>query len=66
MLTPGVLKLLVFQHGKRAANTFAGTVRHDHIINKAPTARHKWISELLTVLFRTGIDLLLVPYPGGR
>src|SRR6202008_667131 len=66
VLFPGILELLVPEHGERAADALAGRVRQDHVVDEAARARDERVGELLPVLLGAVGDLLLVADIGAE
>src|SRR5262245_60578054 len=56
VLAPGVLQLLVPEHGERPADAFAGLVGHDHIVDEPAVAGDERVGKLLLVFFLPGGD----------
>src|SRR5262245_10280945 len=57
VLLPGILELLVAQHGEGAAEAAAGAVRHDDVVDEATRARDEGVGELGAVLLGALRDL---------
>jgi len=57
VLLPGIAELLLAQHGERAAESSAGAVRHDHVVDESPAAGDERVGEFLAVFLGARFDL---------
>jgi hypothetical protein len=58
VLLPRIAQLLVAQHGEGAAESPAGAVRHDHVVDESPAAGDEGVGEFLAVLLGARLDLV--------
>src|SRR3954466_8814675 len=66
VLLPGILELLVLQHGESPGDAARGSMRHDHVVDIAAAARDERCRELLPVFFRALLDLFWVADIGAE
>src|SRR5688500_11706746 len=61
VLLPGILELLVAQHGERAREPPARVARHDHVVDEAAASGDEGGGEFLAIFLGARLDLLGVP-----
>src|SRR4051812_3288765 len=66
VLLPGILELLVLQHGESPGDAAPGSMGHDHVVDIAAVAGDKRRRELLAVLLGTLLDLFRIADVGAK
>src|ERR1700678_4230072 len=66
MLLPGVLELLVPQHGERARKPPSRRVRQDHLVDIAPFGGHERRQEARLVFLGALGDLVRIVHVGAK
>ena len=60
MLLPRILELLILEQSQGTANSAAGVLGHNHIVDKPERPSHKGIGEAFLVFLRTLLDFLRI------